>query len=109
MFVTCEVEMVQFAASGDKVEDASIGDIPASLELQPPQLRTIPGNQRQTPVRGPRASWQGDTRHALRSVSGVTCPDQPGQDTPHCRVRGQHHVIGEADTCPQLWLPGQDT
>jgi len=48
--------MVQFAASGDKVEDASIGDIPASLELQPPQLRTIPGNQRQTPVRGPRAS-----------------------------------------------------
>ena len=48
--------MVQFAASGDKVEDASIGDIPASLELQPPQLRTVPGNQRQTPVSGPRAS-----------------------------------------------------
>ena len=92
--------MVQFATSSDQVEDTSVGHVPTPLEFQSPQLRTVPGNQRQAPVRGPRAPRQRDRGHALRPVSGVTCPDQPGQDAPHCRVRGQHHVVGEADTCP---------
>ena len=55
--------MVYLGASGHEVEEAAVGDVPAALELQPVELRAVPGEESESPVGQPGAASQSDGLH----------------------------------------------
>ena len=101
--------MVYLRAPRHEVEEAAVGDVPAALELQPAELRAVPGQQGESPVRQPRGASQSDGLHTRGSPQWLlpaSTPDQPGEDGPDDLVHVQP-LVRQEDGGPELWLPGE--
>ncbi len=99
--------MIKVGAPGDEVHDAAVGDVPAVLDLQPPQLGALPRHDGQAPVGDALAPAQTQRLHRGQPASPVAVPGQQPEDGADGEV-GVEPRARQRDLLPEVGLPGEE-